>query len=49
MAVKYILALLAVGFLGASVITFARGSVIQARTWCVVGVMFGLVSVWLFR
>lgn len=47
MATKYILAGLAVLFV---VLALARGGLArpQARTWLMIGVIFGAVSAWLF-
>jgi len=50
-AAKYILALLAVGFLAAALMRRARGtphSRAQVKTWLLVAVVFGTVSAWLF-
>jgi hypothetical protein len=51
MLAKYILAALAAVFLGAAAvrITRTRGwSHPQARTWLLIGAIFGVVSAWLF-
>lgn len=51
MATKYILAVLSAVFLALSVTRIVRGhrgAHIQARTWLLVGVIFGVVSGWLF-
>ena len=53
MAAKYILAALSVVFLSLAAIRFARapagtGLPPQAKTWLLVGVIFGGVSAWLF-
>jgi hypothetical protein len=48
---KYILAVLAVAFLGASLIRLSRGSGIshpQTKTWLLIAVIFGAISAWLF-
>ena len=52
MAAKYILAALSVVFLSLAAIRFARapagtGLPPQAKTWLLVGVIFGGVSAWL--
>jgi len=43
---KYILAVLAVGFLVAGAWRGRRSS--QGRTWLTIALIFGVVSVWLF-
>jgi hypothetical protein len=50
MAAKYILAVLAVAFLVAAAGKASRHGHghPQARTWALVGVIFGIVSGWLF-
>ena len=51
MATKYILAALAAVFLILAVSRMARGGGAahpQSRTWLIIGVMFGVVSAWLF-
>jgi hypothetical protein len=51
MAAKYILAALSVVFLLFAVTRMAQGGGAahpQARTWILVGVIFALVSAWLF-
>jgi hypothetical protein len=50
MAAKYILAVLAVAFLLAAAGKASRHSAghPQVRTWALVGVIFGIVSGWLF-
>jgi hypothetical protein len=49
MAAKYILAVLAVVFLTLATLGPATGRPRpQTRTWLLVGVIFGLVSLWLF-
>ena len=51
MSAKYILAGLAVAFLAAATLRLMgeRGwSHPQARTWLLVGIIFGVVSAWLF-
>jgi hypothetical protein len=48
---KYILAVLAVGFLAAALMRLSLGGGIshpQTRTWLLIGVIFGVVSGWLF-
>jgi hypothetical protein len=50
-AAKYILAALAVLFLGMAVIRLVRNggrSHPQSRTWLLIGVIFAVVSAWLF-
>ena len=52
MAAKYILAVLAVAFLAAALLRVARGGGIshpQTKTWLFIAVIFGAISVWLFR
>ncbi len=51
MATKYILAVLAVGFLAAALMRLSRGGGIshpQTKTWLLIGVIFAIVSAWLF-
>jgi hypothetical protein len=51
LAAKYILAVLAVTFLVAALIRLSRGGGIshpQTKTWLLVGVIFAVVSAWLF-
>jgi hypothetical protein len=51
MAAKYILAVVAVGFLAAALVRMSRGGGIshpQTRTWLLIGVIFAAVSAWLF-
>lgn len=51
MAAKYILAVLACGFLIAGTFGLVRGAAPpspQSRTWLLVGAIFGVVSAWLF-
>jgi hypothetical protein len=50
-AAKYILAVLAAGFLIAAAVGNVRdpgGSHLQSRTWFLVGVIFSAVSAWLW-
>ena len=52
MAAKYILAVLAVAFLIAALLRLSRGGRIshpQTKTWLLIAVIFGAISVWLFR
>jgi len=51
MAAKYILAALSIVFLVLAIARMTGGGTTshpQARTWLIVGVIFGLVSAWLF-
>jgi hypothetical protein len=51
MAAKYILALLSVAFLLAGALRLARDAGKlhpQSRTWLLIGIIFGVVSTWLF-
>jgi hypothetical protein len=50
MAAKYILALLSVAFLAAAARRLARDGKLhpQSRTWLLIGVIFAVVSTWLF-
>ena len=51
MGAKYILAVLAVAFLAAALVRMSRGGGIshpQTRTWLLIGVIFSVVSAWLF-
>jgi hypothetical protein len=49
MAAKYILAGLALAFLAAGAVRLIGGPAHpQGRTWLLIGVIFGAVSVWLF-
>ena len=51
MAAKYILAALSVLFLVLAFTRMARGGGAthpQSRTWLLIGIIFGLVSAWLF-
>ncbi len=51
MAAKYILAVLGVVFLAAALMRLWRGGGIghpQTKTWLLIGVIFGAVSVWLW-
>ena len=51
MATKYILAALSVVFLVMAIMRMARGGGAahpQARTWLLIGAIFGAVSAWLF-
>lgn len=51
MLAKYILGALAVVFLGLAVMRLASGGMKahpQARTWLIIGVIFGVVSAFLF-
>ncbi len=49
MATKYVLAALAVVFLGLSLARRAgSGRSPQVRTWLLIGAIFGAVSAWLF-
>ena len=51
MAARYILAALAVAFVAAAFMRFSRGAGIshpQAKTWLLIGLIFGAVSAWLF-
>ena len=51
MAAKYILAALSVVFLTLAITRMARGGGAahpQSRTWLLIGVIFGVVSAWLF-
>jgi hypothetical protein len=51
MAAKYILAVLAVGFVAAALLRIAASRDLQhpqARAWLLVGVIFGFVSAWLW-
>lgn len=51
MAAKYILAVLAVAFLAAAIVGLSRGDRIshpRTKTWLLVGVIFAVVSAWLF-
>jgi hypothetical protein len=47
MLAKYIFAVLAVAFLAAGIFRGGRARV-QSRTWLLVGVIFGVVSGWLW-
>jgi hypothetical protein len=50
-ATKYILAALSVVFLALAAIRMtsrSRGAHPQVRTWLLIGVIFGVVSAWLF-
>jgi len=50
-AAKYILAVLSVVFLALAISRLARGggaSHPQTRTWLIIGIIFGVVSAWLF-
>jgi hypothetical protein len=48
-AAKYILAGLALAFLGAGAVRLLGGRPSpQGRTWLLIGVIFGIVSMWLF-
>ncbi len=50
-AAKYILAVLSLAFLLAGVTSVARSgrkAAVQARTWLLIGVIFGAVSTWLW-
>jgi uncharacterized membrane protein HdeD (DUF308 family) len=51
MAAKYILAALAVLFIVAGLARIARHGAAahpQSRTWLLIGIVFGIVSAWLF-
>ena len=50
MAAKYILAVVAVGFLAAALFRVLRGegARAQTKTWLLVGLIFTAVSAWLF-
>lgn len=51
MAAKYVLAALSVLFLILAFIRMARGGGAahpQSRTWLLIGIIFGVVSAWLF-
>ena len=51
MLTKYILGALAIVFVALALARIAGGSVsgrAQARTWLLIGVIFGVVSAWLF-
>jgi hypothetical protein len=51
MGARYILAVLSAVFLAFAASRLGRGSAAargQARVWLMIGVMFGLVSAWLF-
>jgi hypothetical protein len=51
MLTKYILGALAVVFLALAVIRIAGGGAKtypQVRTWLIIGIIFGAVSLWLF-
>ncbi len=50
MAAKYILAVVGVAFLAMGLLRATRlgASHPQARTWMLIGAIFGLVSAWLF-
>lgn len=51
MATKYILAALSVVFLGLAFVRLARNDGRphpQSRTWMLIGLIFGVVSAWLF-
>ena len=51
MATKYILAALSAVFLILAVSRMARGGAAahpQVRTWLIIGIIFGVVSAWLF-
>ena len=50
MAAKYILAFLSVAFLAASARRLARDGKLhpQSRTWLMIGIIFAVVSTWLF-
>ena len=51
MLTKYILGALAIVFLAMAAIRMASGGIHahpQIRTWLLIGVIFGLVSAWLF-
>ena len=51
MLTKYILGALAIVFVGLAVVRTASGGTKahpQARTWLLIGVIFGAVSAWLF-
>ena len=50
MAAKYILSLLSVVFLAAATLRLARDGHLhpQSRTWLLIGVIFAVVSGWLF-
>jgi hypothetical protein len=50
-AAKYILAGLAIAFLAASLMRLSRGGGIshpQTKTWQLIGLIFAVVSAWLF-
>jgi hypothetical protein len=50
-AAKYILAVFAVVFIAAALVGLSRGGRIshpQTKTWLLVGVIFAVVSAWLF-
>ena len=51
MAAKYILAVFAAAFFAAALMRLFRGGGIghpQTKTWLLIGVIFGVVSAWLF-
>ena len=49
MAAKFILAGLALAFLAAGAVRFVgEASRAQGRTWLLIGIIFGVVSAWLF-
>jgi hypothetical protein len=48
MATKYILAALAIVFLGFALTAVPRGATGQARTWTLIAIIFGVVSLYLF-
>jgi hypothetical protein len=51
MSAKYVLSGLAIAFLAAGLICLSRGGGIahpQTKTWLLIGVIFGIVSAWLF-
>lgn len=48
MAAKYILAALALIFLGVTLLGSAQGKATRGRAWLITGVIFGAVSAWLF-
>jgi hypothetical protein len=49
MAAKYILSVLSVLFLGMGIARATRGGTHpQSRTWLLIGVIFAVVSAWLF-
>lgn len=52
MTAKLVLAVLALAFLTAALIRLSRGGGIshpQTKTWLLIAVIFGAISVWVFR